>query len=140
MWFLYTNSLLPYKLDVNSVYFLTWLSFCVVIFLWFFIAYLSLKMFKGQLKPRSALIIAAPVGMTIPALAWLTNSDFRSEFAVMNALKAADVITSTPFTWLAFGLILLLAFFILIIYGFVRLSGYAMTQGVVPVVKTGVVP
>ena len=140
MWFLYTNSLLPYKLDVNRVYFLTWLSFCVVIFLWFFMAYLSLKMFKGQLKPRSALIFAAPVGMMIPALAWLTNSDFRSEFAVMNALKAADVITSTPFTWLAFGSILLLAFFILIIYGFVRLSGYAMTQGVVPVVKTGVVP
>jgi cytochrome bd-type quinol oxidase subunit 1 len=140
MWFLYTNNLLPYKLDVNRVYFLTWLSFCVVLFLWFFIAYLSLKICKSRLKPRLALIFAAPVGMMIPALAWLTNSDFRSEYAVMNAAKAADVITSTPFTGLAFGLILLLALFTLIIFGFVRLSGYAMTQGVVPVVKTGVVP
>ncbi len=140
MWFLYTNSLLPYKLDVNRVYFLIWLSYCAVLFLWFFIAYLSLKKYVGQLKPRSVLIFAAPVGMMIPALAWLTGSDFRSEFAVMNAVKAADVITSTPFTWLAFGLILLLIFSTLIIYGFVRLSGYAMTQGVVPVVKTGAAP
>jgi hypothetical protein len=37
-------------------------------------------------------------------------------------------------------LILLLALFSLIIFGFVRLSGYAMKQGVVPVVKSGGAP
>jgi cytochrome bd-type quinol oxidase subunit 1 len=140
MWFLYTNNGLPYKIEIDRVYFLTWLSFCITLFIWLVAAYLSLKLFNNQLKPKLAFIFGAPLGMIIPALAWLTNSDFRSEFAVMNALKAADVITATPTTSIALGLILLLALFSLIIFGFVRLSGYAMKQGVVPVVKSGGAP
>jgi|GEM_PF-1639455 len=140
IWFLYTNHLLPYKLEMNNIYFLTWLSFCAALGLWLVAAYLSLSFFSGHLKPRIAFILGVPIGMIIPSLAWLTANDFRGEFAVMNAVKAADVITTTPFAWLVLGLILLLALFVLIIFGFVRLSAYATTQGVVPVVKAGVVP
>jgi cytochrome bd-type quinol oxidase subunit 1 len=138
--FLNINNLLPYKLELSRAYFLIWLGFCIALSVWLVAAYISLKQFKGHLKPRVVFIFGAPIGMLIPALAWLTNNDFRSEFAVMNAAKAADVITATPLTGLALGMILLLALFVLIIFGFIRLSGYAMSQGVVPVVKAGVIP
>lgn len=57
---------------------------------------------------------------------------------MMNVAKSAQYITTTPTAWLALGLLILFMLFALIIYGFVRLSCQAMTQGVVPVVKVGV--
>jgi cytochrome bd-type quinol oxidase subunit 1 len=138
MWLLNRNGMLPDTFESQLIIFQVWVGFCIALGLWLMAGYLSLKFFKGQLKFLFIFIVAIPVSMVVSILAWLTKNEFRGEFAVMNAAKSADFITTAPTAGLALGLTLLSILFALIVYGFVRLSCLAMTQGVVPVVKVGV--
>jgi cytochrome bd-type quinol oxidase subunit 1 len=137
IFFLNQNGNMPEKFESQFIVFRIWLGFCIALGLWLVAACLSLK-FSGQLKFRLIFILAIPIGMAVSVLAWLTTNEFRGDFAMMNVAKSAQYITTTPTAWLALGLSLLFMLFALIIYGFVRLSCQAMTQGVVPVVKVGV--
>lgn len=138
LWFMYTQNLLPYKLDLNSRYFWVWSSLCSALWLLLAGGLLSIQTSTGgALRARALLVAAAWVGVAVAISGWLLTHASRSEFAVINATKAAELLTNTPLAWLISGLALVLAFAIVVVVGFVRLSSVAMMQGVVPVVKAG---